>query len=188
MKSRMLVVITLALPATALAFGASACGSGATSRTPTPSTAAIATTPSVTASPGSMAGTTTPAPTRTPATPIIAPGITPSPTVEPDRKVVIAPIDKLELITRESQPPQYAVHITSGLPDGCSTFHEARITARSGTTITITVTNTHPSDPMIACTAIYGEHDETVELGSDFKRGTAYTVQVNDKSLRFTAR
>jgi hypothetical protein len=101
--------------------------------------------------------------------------------------IVAAPIDKLELITRESNPPQYAVNVTSGLPDGCTKFHEARTTGRSGTTVTIAVTNTHPSDPMIACTAIYGTHEEVVELGTDFARGTAYVVWVNDKDLRFTA-
>jgi hypothetical protein len=49
------------------------------------------------------------------------------------------------------------------------------------------VTNTHPSDPDIACTAIYGMHESTVELGTDFASGGEYVVKVNDKELRFTA-
>jgi ABC-type glycerol-3-phosphate transport system substrate-binding protein len=106
-----------------------------------------------------------------------------------ERKTVPAPIDKLELITRESQPPQYAVRILSGLPSGCAQFDAARITGRSDTTITIWVTNTVPADPKVACTAIYGTHEEVVELGSDFAHGVEqeYVVRVNDKELRFTA-
>ena len=182
------------MPVIAFTLILAACGSGAGTRTATPSstaavtrtatpssTAAVTRTARVTASPSSATGTPG-GPMSTP-----EPGVTPSPTIEPGRKIVQAPIDKLELITRESQPPQYAAHITSGLPDGCTQFHEARVTGRDGTTITIAVTNTHPSDPMIACTAIYGEHDEVVELGSAFQRGTEYTVRVNDKDLRFTA-
>jgi len=109
-----------------------------------------------------------------------------TPTALP-RKTVRAPIDRLDLVTRESAPPHYAVQVSSGLPDGCTTFKEARVTGRSGATITVEVTNTHPSDGMVACTMIYGTHVETVELGSDFERGTEYTVRVNDKELRFTA-
>jgi hypothetical protein len=112
---------------------------------------------------------------------------TPSPTPGAGRTVVPAPIDKLELITRESAPPQYAVRILSGLPSGCARFNEARITGRSGTTITIDVTNTMPADNTIACTAIYGTHEAIIELGTDFIPGTEYLVRVNDKELRFTA-
>jgi hypothetical protein len=113
---------------------------------------------------------------------------TPSPTPGAERAVVAAPIDKLELIVRESAPPQFAVRILSGLPSGCARFDEARIAGRSGTTMTIAVTNTMPSDNTIACTAIYGTHEAIVELGMDFVAGTEYLVRVNDKELRFTAR
>jgi hypothetical protein len=109
-----------------------------------------------------------------------------SPTAVP-REVVVAPIDELELIIRESFPPQYAVRIVSGLPDGCTEFNEATIKQRRANTIEIEVTNTHPSDPDIACTAIYGTHESIVELGIDFTPGEEYVVNVNDKELRFTA-
>jgi hypothetical protein len=112
---------------------------------------------------------------------------TPSPTPGAERTVVPAPIDKLDLIVRESAPPQYAVRVLSGLPSGCARFNEVRITGRSGTTITIEVTNTMPADNTIACTAIYGTHEAIVELGTDFVPGTEYLVRVNDKELRFTA-
>lgn len=115
-------------------------------------------------------------------------GATPSPTPGGERQVVLAPIDKLELIIRDTFPPQYAARIISGLPNGCAQFNEARMTGRSGPTITIEVTNTMPSDPHVACTAIYGTHEEVIELGADFQSGTEYVVRVNDKELRFTAR
>jgi hypothetical protein len=103
------------------------------------------------------------------------------------RAVVVAPIDELDLIIRESFPPQYAIRIVSGLPDGCTEFNEAKLSRRTGNTIDIEVTNTHPSDPSIACTAIYGMHESIVELGTDFTSGEEYIVKVNDRDLRFTA-
>lgn len=104
-----------------------------------------------------------------------------------DRTIAPAPIDELELIIRESAPPQYAVRVVSGLPDGCAEFYEAALTGRTGKTIEIEVTNTVPSDPKVICTAIYGTHEETIELGSDFDSGTEYVVKVNDEELKFTA-
>lgn len=102
----------------------------------------------------------------------------------PARRIVDAPIDEAELIIRESFPPQYAVRVLSGIPDGCHEFHDIT-TTRTGTTIEIRVTNTVIADPDVACTAIYGTHEEVVELGSDFDRGVTYTVRVGDKTLTF---
>jgi hypothetical protein len=126
--------------------------------------------------------------TRT-ATPSLPPSPSPTSTPSPaaGRIVVPAPIDKLELNISESQPASYAVHILSGLPSGCAQFNDARIASRAGTTITIEVTNTIPADRTIACTAIYGTHESTIELGTDFAAGKQYTVRVNDKELHFTA-
>lgn len=106
---------------------------------------------------------------------------------EPERKVVDAPIDGIEILTRESDPPGYTAHITSGLPSGCARFNDAAITARSGDTITIKVTNTMPADDSIACTAIYGYHESNLDLGKDFVSGRTYTVNVNDKTETFVA-
>ena len=110
-----------------------------------------------------------------------------SPSPDAGRTIVPAPIDEMEMIVRESAPPQYAVRVVSGLPDGCAQFNEAKITGRTGTTIEVEVTNTVPSDPNVVCTAIYGTHEEIIELGSDFDSGTEYVVKVNDEELKFTA-
>ena len=59
--------------------------------------------------------------------------------VPSDRRVELAPIDELELIIRESFPPQYAVRIVSGLPSGCAQFHSAELTSRESETFTIRV-------------------------------------------------
>ena len=85
-------------------------------------------------------------------------GVTPGPTANAGRMIVPAPIDELELIIRESAPPQYAVRVVSGLPDGCTEFYEATLASRTGTTIDIEVTNTIPSGTDVICTAIYGTH------------------------------
>ena len=105
----------------------------------------------------------------------------------PARTVVDAPIDNLDVLTLESFPPQYNLLITSGLPSGCAEFDKAEITGRNGNTITVRVTNTIPGDEAVACTAIYGTKETTLPLGSDFTSGETYTVDVNDKSVDFTA-
>ncbi|MGE3075369.1 MAG: hypothetical protein AB7N24_16560 [Dehalococcoidia bacterium] len=110
-----------------------------------------------------------------------------SPGGDGDRKVVDAPIDGLDILVRESFPPGYTAHILSGLPTGCARFDAATLVGRSGTTITIRVTNTEPTDTHIACTAIYGTHESNVDLGQDFTSGTTYTVRVNDKTKTFVA-
>ena len=104
-----------------------------------------------------------------------------------ERSVVDSPIEEIDVVMRESHPAQYALAITSGLPSGCAVFDKAEVTGREGTTITIRVTHTMPSDPNTACTMIYGYHESVVDLGSDFESGTEYTVKVNDQETTFTA-
>ena len=104
-----------------------------------------------------------------------------------DRRVVDAPIDAIEILIRESSPPGYTAHIESGLPSGCARFDEAKITGRSGNTITVKVTNTFPADENVACTAIYGTHETNLDLGQDFVSGQTYTVKVNDQEKTFVA-
>ena len=91
----------------------------------------------------------------------------------------LAPIESVEILTLESYPEQFVVQIISGLPSGCASFSHAEVT-QDGTDINIDVYNWMPAPgELIACTAIYGYHDENVGLGSDFKRGTEFTVIVN---------
>ena len=90
------------------------------------------------------------------------------------------------MVVRESAPPQYTVHVKSGLPSGCAEFADARVT-RTADEITITVRNTVPLNPQIACTQIYGTHEATIELGTAFVSGTHYSVRVNDRTVEFTA-
>lgn len=99
------------------------------------------------------------------------------------RRTVPAPIDGLEVVMRESAPPQVSLKITAGLPSGCAQKYSHELT-RSGNTFTVTVLNSMPTgDPV--CTMIYGTYDLTIDLGSQFELGTTYTVQVNDKSTSF---
>ena len=83
---------------------------------------------------------------------------------------------------RESSPPQYAVHMRSGLPSGCHTFDSA-VAHRTANDITIDVENRVRGSPDTACTAIYGTHEQIVELGTDFTSGMDYVVHVNDRTL-----
>jgi hypothetical protein len=163
-----------------------ACGGtsdSAPTTTPRPATEVVAPTPAVaTATPvrGSPVAQSTPtAPTSdTTATP----GLTPP----AGSRFEPAPIDGAEVVIEASYPPQYAVSIKSGLPSGCHVFDHATVT-RTGTEITIEVMNRVPADSRIACTAIYGTHEMTVQLGSDFASGATYRVRVNERTIEFTA-
>ncbi len=108
--------------------------------------------------------------------------------VDPDlpRKPELAPIDHLELIVRESYPPQYAVQIQSGIPSGCAAYERTEVT-RDGNTFTIEVWNSIIDDPDIACTMIYGIHEQTVNLADDLTPGQEYTVHVNNETITFVA-
>ncbi len=117
---------------------------------------------------------------------IVAAGCSPR-DAEGGRTIVDAPIEAIDILVRESFPPGYTAKITSGLPSGCARFHEAKITGRSGATITISITNTMPSDPKTICTGIYGYHETNLDLGQDFVSGRTYTVQVNNKEETFRA-
>lgn len=108
------------------------------------------------------------------------------PEVPDDRMVVEAPIADLNLASSAGTPTQYSLAITSGLPNACAKFHDARITSASGTLITVAVTNTVPKDPNVACAEVYGEHTSILQLGSDFSPGVTYTVKVNQGEVRFT--
>lgn len=98
-------------------------------------------------------------------------------TATPERRLELAPIESVEVQVLKSQPPQYQVAVTSGLPGGCAQFDSIKA-ERSGTRVDVTVMNSMPVGN-VPCTAIYGYKDSTLNLGSDFAAGTTYTVVVN---------
>ena len=101
------------------------------------------------------------------------------------REVVDAPIDGAEIQIRESFPVQYAVEVTSGLPNGCYAFNEITV-ARDGDVININVTNTRPAPSSYPiCTDNLRTVTNTETLPGTYAQGTTYTVNVNDKLLTF---
>ncbi len=96
-----------------------------------------------------------------------------------------APIDHLNVNTVGSNPVQYVVHIVAGLQGGCASPASHQV-YRHGDVIDITVLNNVPAPDQI-CTAIYGQYELNINLGSDFASGHTYTVNVNDKTTTFTA-
>ncbi len=95
-----------------------------------------------------------------------------------------APIEEVELLVLETDPPQYFLEVTSGLPDACHTFDRIE-TERTGTEITVTVINRVATGDVM-CAQVYETVSNTVELGSEFEAGVTYTVRVNDETLTFT--
>ena len=77
------------------------------------------------------------------------------------------------------------LHVKAGLPSGCAEKNRHDV-QRAGETITVTVLNWLPAGNP-PCTMIYGSYELNINLGSDFRRGTTYTVDVNDKKTTFVA-
>lgn len=101
----------------------------------------------------------------------------------PGRQTVAAPIDGIDVVIRESNPPQVTLKVKAGLPSGCAQRHSHAM-SRSGDVFTVRVLNSMPTgDPI--CTMIYGTYDLTIDLGRDFVIGTTYTVHVNDTTTTF---
>ena len=125
----------------------------------------------------------------TPVTPGDPPA-TGTPAEEPpyETEEVLAPIESVDVIVRESFPPQYVAVVTSGLPSGCAAFHSIEV-ERDGDTFSVTVLNTMPAPGQdIACTMIYGYIENSVQLEGEFVSGTEYTVVVNsDTEMTFVA-
>jgi hypothetical protein len=111
-------------------------------------------------------------------------GIPSSPS-SPGRQAVLAPIDGLAVRVLESAPPQYLLSVRAGLPSGCAEKNRHE-TQRSAEAITVTVLNWMPTGNQ-PCTMIYGSYELNIDLGSDFRRGTTYSVSVNDKTTTFVA-
>jgi hypothetical protein len=132
-----------------------------------------------------------PQPTPRPDQPVSATpgGAQPGPTVivtlPAGRHPEVAPIDGLDVLTLESFPPQYMLHVKAGLPSGCAQPLSNRIVGRQGNVIQVEVLNSLPDNAI--CTAIYGMYDLNINLGSDFTSGQTYTVRVNDKEVTFKA-
>jgi hypothetical protein len=99
-----------------------------------------------------------------------------------DHETVAAPIERIDVLVRESSPPQVTLKVTAGLPSGCARRHSHQL-SRAGDTFTVTVLNSMPrGDPV--CTMIYGTYDLEIDLGSTLGPGT-YTVRVNDQIRTF---
>ena len=108
--------------------------------------------------------------------------LSPSPS---GRQEVLAPIDHLDVRILESSPPQYVLSVRAGLPSGCAEKNRHE-TERVAEAITVTVLNWMPTGST-ACTMIYGSYELNINVGSDFRPGTTYSVAVNDKRTAFVA-
>ena len=106
--------------------------------------------------------------------------------VEPDMVQVPAPIDGIDIWIAESWPPQYFLHVMSGLPNGCAEFDSYNV-VRKGDTIRVEVLNLEPADGDTACTEEYRTIEHTIPLGSDFESGKTYTVVVNGVTETFVS-
>jgi hypothetical protein len=109
-----------------------------------------------------------------------------APTSPTDQVRALAPIEQVDINVAESFPPQYFVAIVSLQPNSCVSF-DAIETTRDGNSIRILVWNLVPDDPDVLCAQVVSMTAHNVALGSDFKPGQSYDVQVNDVTRSFVA-
>ena len=95
----------------------------------------------------------------------------------------IAPslIESAEIRVMESWPPQYQLHVVSGMPkgSGCSRFNGYAIDRSEETRIEVLITQHEITAQFVACTADFPIIETSVPLGSNFESGVEYTVVVN---------
>lgn len=106
-----------------------------------------------------------------------------APLPPPGRQTVPAPIDDVQVLIRESNPPQVTLRVTAGLPSGCAQPDSDSL-GRDGDTFIVTVLNSVPTGNPV-CTMIYGTYVLTIDLGPDIQAGRTYTVRVNDRTITF---
>ena len=106
---------------------------------------------------------------------------TPTPSLE--YEIEPAPIEELRISFAESQPVQVMLYIKGGLPDSATTFDGLKVGELRDDTITVTVTTKRPIGVVAA--EVYSYFEKNVNLGSNFKSGQTYEVNVNDASIDF---
>lgn len=97
-------------------------------------------------------------------------------------EIKLALIHEVQISIAEPFPEQIFVHITGGLADSCTSFHDLT-TERTGNAIKIEVTTERPKDAI--CAQIYGYFEKSINLGSDFTSGQTYIVEVNGTTETF---
>jgi hypothetical protein len=102
-----------------------------------------------------------------------------------------SPIETVEVVASESDPPQYSLNVVSRLPAGssCSEFNGYDIARRFAGRIEVTVTHLEVAPgEVVPCTADLPAVSTEIPLGSDLAAGEAYTVIVNGEvTTSFTA-
>jgi hypothetical protein len=110
----------------------------------------------------------------------------PRATIEYERELAKAPIESADVAVLESFPPQYRLHVVSGLPSGCAAFDHWTVALDEETkTFTVEIYNSVPAASAdVACTMIYGLIENSIPLNG-VESGHTYTVNVNDHSTTF---
>ena len=98
-----------------------------------------------------------------------------------DTFIAESPIESAEVVTLESEPPQYQLHVVSGMPKGssCSQFNGYEIRRRQANRIDVVITHHQVADPHAICTDDYPTAQTIIPLGTDLEPGVEYTVSVN---------
>lgn len=101
-----------------------------------------------------------------------------------------SPIENIEVVASESNPPAYSLNVHSVLPQGssCSVFNGYDISRRGHGTIEVKVTHLRVAPgQLVPCTADLPSVMTEIPLGSDFVPGERYSVIVNEETTTFTA-
>ena len=104
--------------------------------------------------------------------------------------VKASPIETVEVVVSDSEPPQYTLNVVSRLPrgSGCSAFNGYDIARRFPQMIEVTVTHVEVAEDLVPCTLDLPVASTEIPLGSEFTPGDTYLVVVNgDATETFVA-
>jgi hypothetical protein len=94
-----------------------------------------------------------------------------------------APIESAEVVSVDTNPPQFFLEVVAGLPNACYSQADPEV-SRSGTTVRVRVLNRHSGAEV--CAEVYGTYSLSIRLPGNYQAGTQYTVRVNDEVRAFT--
>jgi hypothetical protein len=105
----------------------------------------------------------------------------PTPTLATVGEVDLLQVDSVEVVIRESFPPQISAMVRGTLPDSCTQVGEIAQT-KSGNAVEVTIQTVR--DPLALCAQALVPVEVAVDLEGDFPAGD-YTVTVNGVSATF---
>ena len=88
-----------------------------------------------------------------------------------------APIDNVEVLVDDSDPPQVSLIVSSGLPNSCYDFDRYEVN-QEGDQVTVSIFNIEKKADV--CAQVYTSVEHNIPLGGEFDSSKTYALSVNE--------